>query len=213
MVVATARRGAVVDRVVVATDSQEVIDVCKSYGIEAILTSPAHLSGSDRVMEAVEILNLDANEVVINLQGDEPLIEPEVLEKVQSRVFKLKRPFKMVTCCKKITPKEAKNPDIVKVVIDQNWDALYFSRSLIPYYREKNEEFYWGHLGVYGFTVDSLRRFVKMKGNLEHIEKLEQLRVLENGEKIAVVPVESKAIGIDTPTDLQKVYQLLRKNK
>jgi 3-deoxy-manno-octulosonate cytidylyltransferase (CMP-KDO synthetase) len=213
MVVATARRGAMVDKVVVATDSQEVIEVCEEYGIEAILTSPSHPSGSDRVMEAVEILGLKGDEVIVNLQGDEPLIEPEILEKVKNRILELERPFKMATCCKKITPQEAQNPNIVKVVVDKNWDALYFSRSPIPYPRGEELEFYWGHLGIYAFSVDSLKKFVKMKGELEHIEKLEQLRVLENGEKISVVPVESQAIGVDTPHDLQKVHNFLRRKK
>ena len=209
MVVATAQRGAEVDKVVVATDSEEVVSVCKKFGVEAVLTSPTHPSGSDRVMEAVEILGLGADEVVINLQGDEPLIEPEILEKVRERVLELKRPFKMATCCKKISPTDAQNPDIVKVVVDYNWDALYFSRSPIPYPRGEELEFYWGHLGIYGFNVDSLKKFVQMKGRVEHIEKLEQLRVLENGEKIAVVPVESRAVGVDTPADLERVREIL----
>jgi 3-deoxy-manno-octulosonate cytidylyltransferase (CMP-KDO synthetase) len=204
IVVWTARRGAQVDRVVVATDSPEVLEVCKKFGIEGVLTSPTHRSGTDRVLEAVEKLGVSEGEVIINLQADEPFIEPEVLEAVKRGVESLNRQFKMVTCCRPIPPGEAQNPDIVKVVLDREGDALYFSRAPIPFHRERGEERYWGHLGIYGFDLPSLRRFVEMEGVLEQIEKLEQLRVLENREKIRVIPVESRAIGIDTPEDLER---------
>ena len=211
MVVATARRGMEVDRVVVATDSVEVMEVCLKYGIESVLTSPDHPSGTDRVNEAAEVLGLGEEELIINLQADEPLIEPEVIAKVKKRLEKLSRPFKMVSCYTPIGADEARNPNIVKVVVDRFGDALYFSRSPIPYPREGCK--FFGHLGIYGFDRRSLRRFVEMEGELEHIEKLEQLRVLENGEKIAMVEVKSGSIGVDTPADLELVRQLLIEEK
>jgi len=209
MVVATARRGLEVDRVVVATDSPEVIEVCQQYKIDAILTSPDHKSGTDRVNEAVELLGLGEEELIVNLQGDEPLIEPEVIERVLERLKNLKRSFKMVSCYKSIGFREVQDPHLVKVVVDRFGDALYFSRSPIPYHREGEGGQFFAHLGIYGFDRKSLRRFVQMEGWLEHLEKLEQLRVLENGEKIAMVEVESRGIGVDTWEDLELVRQLM----
>ena len=199
-----------VDDVVVATDSKEVADVCNSYGFEAVLTSSLHQSGSDRIKEASDILKLQDNEVVINMQGDEPFLEGEILEKVKDEVLKLKRDFKMVSCYKEISELEAEDSNLVKVVIDKNSDALYFSRSKIPFNRDNLSYTYKGHIGVYGFDKKSLDKFVNMKGSLEHIEKLEQLRVLENQEKIKMVKVNTNSFGIDTIEDLQKARDYVK---
>jgi 3-deoxy-manno-octulosonate cytidylyltransferase (CMP-KDO synthetase) len=198
-----------VDDVVIATDSQEVINVCKKYGFEAVITDKNHKSGSDRIKEAADILKLNENEIVINMQGDEPFLEPEILQKVKDKLNSLNRDFKMVSCYKIISELEAEDPNLVKVVIDKNSDALYFSRSKIPYNRDNQAHSYKGHLGIYGFNKKSLDKFTQMKGNLEHIEKLEQLRVIENGEKIAMIEVKSKSFGIDTKEDLEKARQMV----
>jgi 3-deoxy-manno-octulosonate cytidylyltransferase (CMP-KDO synthetase) len=198
-----------VDDVVIATDSQEVINVCKKYGFEAVITNKNHKSGSDRIKEAADILKLNENEIVINMQGDEPFLEPEILQKVKDKLNSLNRDFKMVSCYKIISELEAEDPNLVKVVIDKNSDALYFSRSKIPYNRDNQAHSYKGHLGIYGFNKKSLDKFTQMKGNLEHIEKLEQLRVIENGEKIAMIEVKSKSFGIDTKEDLEKAREMV----
>ena len=145
------------------------------------------------------------------MQGDEPFLEPQILQSVKNKLNEIKsRDFAMVSCYKKISELDAEDPNLVKVVIDSNKDAIYFSRSKIPYNRDNEPHIYFGHIGIYGFTKKSLDEFVKMKGNLEHIEKLEQLRVLENGKKIAMIKVETKSFGIDTKDDLEKARKWVK---
>jgi len=193
-----------VDDVCIATDSYEVIEVANKYGFQAVMTSPSHKSGSDRIKEAADILGLEDDEIVINMQGDEPFLEPEILEKVKTRLQTLKRDFKMVSCYKEIDELQANDPNLVKVILNKQNDAIYFSRSKIPYNRDNTPHKYFGHIGIYGFDKKSLDMFVNMQGNLEHIEKLEQLRVIENGFKIAMIEVKTKSFGIDTVEDLKK---------
>ena len=196
-----------VDDVLIATDAKEVIDVCKKYNFEAVMTDKNHKSGSDRIKEAADIIGLKNEEIVINMQGDEPFLEPEILKAVKEEITKLNRDFKMVSCYKEITELKAEDPNLVKVVIDQNSDAIYFSRSKIPYNRDNLPHTYKGHIGIYGFDKKSLDIFVNLKGKLEHIEKLEQLRVLENGYKIKMIKVKTKSFGIDTKEDLEKARE------
>jgi 3-deoxy-manno-octulosonate cytidylyltransferase (CMP-KDO synthetase) len=113
----------------------------------------------------------------------------------------------MVSCYKEIDELHAQDPNLVKVIIDTNSDAIYFSRSKIPYNRDDVPHTYFGHIGIYGFTKKSLDEFVTMQGRLEHIEKLEQLRVLENGKKIAMIKVKTESFGIDTKDDLEKARE------
>ena len=196
-----------VDDVLIATDAKEVVDVCKKYNFKAVITDKNHKSGSDRIKEAADIIGLNKNDIVINMQGDEPFLEPEILKAVQNELKKLNREFKMVSCFKEINELEAEDSNLVKVVIDQNSDAIYFSRSKIPYNRDNLPHTYKGHIGIYGFDKKSLDVFVKLKGHLEHIEKLEQLRVIENGKKIKMIKVKTKSFGIDTKEDLQKARE------
>jgi len=194
-----------VDDVCIATDSEEVIKVCKNYGFNAVITSKKHQSGSDRIKEAADILGLNDNDIVINMQGDEPFLEPEILQKVKNKLEEIKnRDFVMVSCYKEIDEISASDPNLVKVIMDVNNDAIYFSRSKIPYNRDDAPHQYYGHIGIYGFTKKSLDEFVKMKGIIEHIEKLEQLRVIENGKKIAMIKVKTESFGIDTKDDLER---------
>jgi len=204
MIIRCANIAKEVDDVVIATDSKEVIEVCKKYNFEAIMTDKNHKSGSDRIKEASDILGLNENEIIINMQGDEPFLEPEILQKVKETLNNLNRDFKMVSCYKIIDELSAEDPNLVKVIIDKNSDAIYFSRSKIPYNRDNAPHHYKGHLGIYGFDKKSLDKFTKMKGHLEHIEKLEQLRVIENGEKIKMIKVKTKSFGIDTKEDLER---------
>jgi 3-deoxy-manno-octulosonate cytidylyltransferase (CMP-KDO synthetase) len=209
MVIKTALTAKKVDEVVIATDSEEVIKVAQKYNINAILTDKNHKSGSDRIKEASDILKLKENELIINLQADEPFIEKEVLEKLKVTLEEIKnREFVMASCYKKIDEIEAEDPNIVKVVIDKNSDAIYFSRSKIPYNRDNSVHTYKGHIGLYGFNKKSLDKFCEISAEIEDIEKLEQLRVIYHGYKINMIEVETNSIGIDTIEDLEKARNL-----
>jgi len=202
MVIATAKRVEKLDSVLIATDSQEVINIAKAYGFDAVMTSDKHKSGTDRINEAVGKLNLKDDEVIVNVQADEPFIEPEV---VQSVIDKVKESGCFMASCYKIIGQEfADDPNHVKVITDKNENAIYFSRSKIPYDREENLE-YFGHLGIYGFTKKSLREFCSMSpAPQENIEKLEQLRAIYYDKKIAMIKVQSNSFGIDTKEDLER---------
>ncbi len=209
MVIRTAMTAQKVDKVVIATDSEEVIKVAKEYNVKAILTDKNHKSGSDRIKEASDILNLKEDELIINLQGDEPFIEKEILTKLKTTLEEIKnRDFVMASCYKKIDEIEAEDPNIVKVVIDKNSDAIYFSRSKIPYNRDNSVHIYKGHIGLYGFNKKSLDKFCEMSAEIEDIEKLEQLRVIFHSYKIKMIEVQTNSIGIDTIEDLEKARSL-----
>ncbi len=207
MIIRCAKIAKKVDDVAIATDSKEVIEICDKYGFKAVLTDKNHKSGSDRIKEAADILGLKKDDLIINMQGDEPFLEPEILEKVKNELKNIKDEFKMASCYKEINELDAEDPNLVKVVIDQYSNALYFSRSKIPYNRDNVSHIYKGHIGIYGFNKKSLDIFVNLKGHLEHIEKLEQLRVIENGFKIKMIKVKTKSFGIDTKEDLQKARE------
>jgi len=211
MVIRTAQIALKIDNTVVATDSKEVLDIVKSYNIDAVLTSKEHKSGTDRVYEAVEKLQLDESEPIINLQADEPFIEKEVIEELLKLTKKnsKNRDILINSCYKEIDSTKAQNPNIVKVITDHNNIALYFSRAPIPFIRDKKEIIYKAHIGIYGFTKDSLRVFCTLPhAPLEDIEKLEQLRALYFGYKIAMVRVNTDSFGIDTKEDLKRALEL-----
>jgi len=210
MVIRTAQAVSSIDRVAIATDSQEVIDIAKEYNIEAVLTSTKHQSGTDRIYEASQKLGLDDSEIIINVQGDEPFIEIEVVQ----AIFDLTKSnasndrVMMNSCYKYINNPEADDPNIVKVVTDDNDIALYFSRAKVPYPRDHRFDHYKGHIGIYGFTKKSLEKFCQLSVSpLENIEKLEQLRGLYHGYEVAMVEVETQSFGIDTPEDLEKALK------
>jgi 3-deoxy-manno-octulosonate cytidylyltransferase (CMP-KDO synthetase) len=210
MVIRTAQAVASIDKVAIATDSQEVIDIASSYGIKAIMTSNKHNSGTDRIFEASEKLNLSDDEVIINVQGDEPFIEVDVVQAVFDLTKKNKKNSQIImnSCYKNINNPEADDPNIVKLVTTDEGIALYFSRAKIPYPRDHHFDSYKGHIGIYGFTKKSLETFCKLSpAPLEDIEKLEQLRALYHGFKIAMTKVETKSFGIDTPEDLERALK------
>jgi len=210
MVIRTAKAVEGIDTVVIATDSQEVITIARAHNVDAILTSETHQSGTDRIYEAVEKLRLDENEIIINVQGDEPFIETNVVQSIYNLTKKNKDNHRIMinSCYKSISNPEADDPNIVKVVTDDNDIALYFSRSKIPYPRDHHFNAYKGHLGIYGFTVKSLKQFCSLSAApLEDIEKLEQLRALHHGYDVAMTEVHTKSFGIDTPEDLEKALK------
>jgi 3-deoxy-manno-octulosonate cytidylyltransferase (CMP-KDO synthetase) len=213
MVIRTAMAVDSIDKVVIATDSQDVIAIARKYGIDAVMTSEHHQSGTDRIYEAVQKLGLPDNEIVINVQGDEPFIETDVVRAIYHLTQKNKdeKKIMMNSCYKYISNPEADDPNLVKVVTDRDDIALYFSRAKIPYPRDHHFEHYKGHLGIYGFTVNSLELFCSLPpAPLEHIEKLEQLRALYHGYKIAMAEVQTQSFGIDTQEDLERAIKYHR---
>ncbi len=207
-----------VDEVIVATDDQRIEEAVRSFGGKAVMTSPTHFTGTDRVAEVARKLK---SEIIVNIQGDEPLIKGNVIDKA-IRPLIVDDTLQMSTLMTRIEEvKDWLNPHIVKVVVDQKNFALYFSRSPIPFPRElqigRLESNPFGtrrplpkrvvtHIGVYVFRRKFLLHFSKMKPTpLEKLEKLEQLRVLENGYRIKVNLVEYEPLSVDTPEDLQRV--------
>ena len=203
----------VLDDVYVATDDKRIFDKVRSFGGKVIMTSDAHRSGTDRCYEAFTKLD-DWFDVVINVQGDEPFIQPEQIEALKNCFADDET--QIATLVKKITDKDGVevlfNPNSPKVVIDKQNNALYFSRSPIPYKRgsdEKNwiaEHDYYKHVGVYAYRSEVLSQIVQMPpSKLELAESLEQLRWLENGLKIKAGFTDVETVGIDTPEDLEKI--------
>ncbi len=208
MVIRTAQAVASLDPVVIATDSREVVELAESYGIRAVMTSESHQSGTDRIYEAASILGLPDDEIILNVQADEPFIEEEVVERVYTLTNASAGNPEILACSayKIVSNPEADDPNLVKVVTDDEGMALYFSRAKIPYPRDHHFDAYKGHLGLYGYTMASLRTYCSLEPSaLERIEKLEQLRILAHGYRIAMTEVETESFGIDTPEDLQKV--------
>ena len=198
------------DDVFVVTDSDLIYDEIVSHGGKAIRSIKQHESGSDRIAEAVENLDVD---IVINVQGDEPFIDAEPLAKV-IEVFRndIDRKVDLASLMREITNEDdINNPNNVKVVVDQNGFALYFSRSIIPYPREKNVGVrYMQHIGIYAFRKQALLDFYSLPmKSLEASEKLEQLRYLEFGKRIKMIETTHVGIGIDTPEDLEKARKML----
>ncbi len=211
MVVRTAKRVAHLDRVVVAADDELIIKVCKEHGIEAMLTSTTHKSGTDRIYECATILNLEDDELIINVQADEPFIEPVVVEALLKRLQTLQNadePFIMGSCYNAINAQAAEDPNLVKVVLDSADNAIYFSRAQIPYNRGGGAK-YFGHIGIYGFSKKSLNEFCNLgDAPIEDIEKLEQLRAIYHQKKISMVKVASTGFGIDTQEDLARAIEI-----
>jgi len=204
-----AKEARCLDDLIIATDSDEVIKAVKSFGGKALYTSKDQPSGTDRIAEVVNPLDVD---IIINIQGDEPLIHHSMIDGLVDTLSEDKR-VPMATVVKKITRRdEIANPGVVKVVIDKDGYALYFSRSPIPYFRETGEDkrLYYKHIGIYAYTKDFLFTYTNLpKSRLEEAEKLEQLRALENGYRIKTIETEFDTIGVDTLEDLKKVEKAL----
>ena len=195
------------EEVIVATDDQKVADVVKSFGGEVVMTSPEHPSGTDRLAEVA--LNYPDVDVIVNVQGDEPMITPQVIDALAEAFIKDEK-LTMATLKTLMDPEEYDNPNVVKVVTDLHDYALYFSRSLLPYPRKKTEDFKaYKHIGIYAYRRDFLLQYAALEPTcLEQIESLEQLRVLENGFKIKVLNTDFHGIGIDTQEDLEAVNKI-----
>lgn len=194
----------------VATDSLEIKKTVLGFGGKAVMTAETHLSGSDRLAEAAQILSLAEEDIVLNIQGDQPAFDPEQAA-LAARPLQEDPTLEMGTLALPLTdPEDIQNPNHVKVVFNNSNDALYFSRAPIPWPRDK-EQCYYKHVGIYAYRVGFLRQFVRLpEGRLERIEKLEQLRALENGARIKVVLASGLSPEVDVPGDVQAAEAALR---
>lgn len=204
MFIKTAKQAQNVDKVAIAVDDEKILKIAQDYGFLAILTDKNHQSGTDRINEAAKILNLKNDEIIINLQADEPFFETQNLEKFANFASqKIKNGAFMASAYKKISPEDANEPNLVKVILDNFGDALYFSRAKIPFERTPFNGFL-GHIGIYAYSVKNLQEFCSFETSiLENTEKLEQLRAISQGKKIAMCQMQTQSIGIDTQDDLK----------
>lgn len=194
--------------VVVATDDARVLAAMESFGGKALMTAKDHPTGTDRLAEVAGVY--DNYDVIINVQGDEPLIAPEIIDALAA-AFTEEPELKMATVMTEIEDAEKNNPNNVKVVTDKNGYALYFSRSLIPYPRTAGVVPVYKHIGIYAYRRDFLLAYAKMQPTpLEQSESLEQLRALENGYRIKVIKTDCKFVGVDTPEDLARVNAIYK---
>lgn len=205
-----ARQCPELSEILLATDDDRIVSAAKELGVPVVMTRDDHPSGTDRVLEAAELLGVPEDAVVVNIQGDEPALDAAMLTE-------LIRPFtapevQVTTLVRKIDSKEAENPDRVKVVFAKDGRALYFSRSLIPYSSWGQTDKFYVHVGLYAFRMNILKQFVALRQSyLETLEKLEQLRFLENGIPIHVIVTDYQNIEVDRPEDIETVSKVLMK--
>lgn len=210
-VVERVRQAKQVSRVVVATDDQRIKSAVEAFGGEAILTRADHANGTDRVAEVAAHV---AARIYVNVQGDEPLIDPGTVDAVIAAMLE-DDSVQIATPCVAIEqPKDIMDPNIVKVVRDFDGNGIYFSRAPIPWVRDTNASVkaqHWKHLGLYGYRREALLEYQTLPpGELERIEQLEQLRWLENGFRIRVAETDYDAVSVDVPSDIERVEKLLR---
>ena len=206
-VVERVRQSATPDRVIVATDDDRIMAAVEAFGGEAMLTATDHPTGTDRLAEVAEAFQ--SVDLVINVQGDEPLIPPQAIDALAA-AFTDRPDLQMATLISELEDADAENPAAVKVVASLDGHALYFSRSLIPYPRNPGSQCrYYKHIGVYAYRRDFLLQYAKLPPTpLEQTESLEQLRALEHGFRIRLIETEFRSIGVDTPEDLQRVRKM-----
>ena len=203
-----ARRCPELARVVLATDDTRIFDAAESLQVPVVMTRPDHRSGTDRVLEAAKSINAEADAVVVNIQGDEPALEPAMLTEL---LMPLQNPEVLVsTPVREMDAAEARNPDRVKVAVARDGRALYFSRASIPHRRKGRDTTVYVHIGIYAFRISILEKFVALdQSPLETAEKLEQLRLLENNIPIHIVATEHQSIGVDRPEDIPIVTKIM----
>lgn len=206
-----ARQAIVLDEVIIACDDERIAAASRKFGAKVVLTAKEHPCGTDRIIEAVNPLDV---KIVINIQADEPLVHPAMIDTLAQALIDDNK-IAMATLMRKIdNPAQINDPHIVKVVVDKNNFALYFSRAAVPYHpkeSEVKEPLYYKHIGLYGYTKDFLFIYKNLPvSRLENTERLEQLRVLEAGYRIKVVETKYDSIGVDTPEDLEKAKHYLK---
>lgn len=207
-----AKQAKMLDELIIACDDERVASVARDFGAKVVMTSRGHASGTDRISEVVNPLDV---KIVVNIQGDEPLIHPMMIDSV-ARALLEDSSLSMATVIKKITdPLSINDPHVVKAVIDRDNFALYFSRAAIPYLAVNSEvetPVYYKHIGLYGYTKDFLFTYKNLPpSGLEKTECLEQLRVLYGGLRIKAIETKFDTVGVDTPQDLERLKELLEK--
>jgi len=209
-----AKQAIILDELIIACDDERVAQVAREFGAKVVSTAKGHASGTDRIVEVINPLDV---KVIVNIQGDEPLIHPVMIDKVAQELLDNPK-ASMATIMKKIEdPKEIDDPNVVKVVVDKNNFALYFSRAPIPFRAATSDiknPAYYKHIGLYAYSKDFLFTYRNMpSSNLEKVEKLEQLRVLEEGYRIKVIETKYDTIGVDTPEDLERAEKYFKEHK
>ncbi len=201
-------------RVIIACDDERILKAGQQFGAEVVMTSVNHPSGTDRIAEAIAPYKAD---IVVNIQGDEPLIDAQSIDNLAISLVEEKKAVASTLIKKTTNQEEIESPHVVKVVVDKEGYALYFSRSIIPFYRERNVSngvSYYKHLGLYAYKRDFLQQYVQLpRTPLEMAEQLEQLRILEAGYKIKTVVTEVETVGVDTKEDLQKVEEIIHRGR
>ena len=206
-----------IERIIIATDDRRIKKVATAFGADVMMTSIKHQSGTDRIAEAVR--KLEKKETfshVINVQGDEPLIDGRLIDRL-AKMMMQDPEVEMISAATPLSDEAHRNdPNVVKVVLDQKKNALYFSRSLLPYHRDTHDSKSMVrpllHLGIYGFRKDILKKYVGYRPSpLERCEKLEQLRALEHGIKIRILTTSHRALGVDTPEDAKRIEAYFHK--
>jgi 3-deoxy-manno-octulosonate cytidylyltransferase (CMP-KDO synthetase) len=210
-VVERVRRAERVTRIVVATEDQRIKLAVEGFGAEAIMTRADHRTGTDRVAEVATHI---AAAIYVNVQGDEPLIDPAAIDAVVGAMQEDEAIQLATPCGAIVDPKEIMDPNVVKAVRDFDGNALYFSRAPIPWVRDREEKVtaeFWKHIGLYAFRREALLEFPTLPpGELEKLEQLEQLRWLENGFRMRIVETDYDAVSVDVPADVERVEKLLR---
>lgn len=209
-----AKKAKLLDDLIIACDDERIMEAAALFGAKAVLTAKAHACGTDRIAEAVNPLDV---KIVINIQADEPLVQPLMIDSVAHALMDDDKLY-MATLMKKIEdPKEVKDPNVVKVIVDKNNFAIYFSRATIPYHAQASEikhPVYYKHIGLYGYTKDFLFTYKNLTSSeLEKVERLEQLRAIEKGYRIKVVETKFETIGVDTPQDMERVKERIRQEE
>ena len=205
-----AKKSSIINEVVVTTDSEEIVKVCNRYQIEAVMTREDHLTGTDRLAEVAAKRNAD---IYVNVQGDEPLIEPETIDKAVNTLLE-DRSFEVVNLCAKIENyTDLVDVTVPKVAVGPGQKAIFFSRSPIPYPKNPNSIIYFRQVCIYVFTKKSLITFSKLRqGPLETAEEIELLRFLEHGIPIKMAEVKTRSFGIDTPADLKRAFRVIKED-
>ena len=200
------------DGVWVATDDGRIKECVEAFGGHVVMTRDDHPSGSDRLAEAAALLDLAPDDIVINIQGDQPVFPPDLISRL-AEVLNRDPEVVMVTPVRQINDAvAAANPNVVKAVFDRAGRALYFSRSPLPFWRDGGQAYFYKHIGIYAYRVQFLKEFVHLPaGRWEEAEKLEQLRALEHGYPIHIVETDGDTQEVDSPEDLQKVEEFLRR--
>jgi 3-deoxy-manno-octulosonate cytidylyltransferase (CMP-KDO synthetase) len=211
-----ARQATRISRVIIATDDERIVKAALGFGAEAVITRAEHRSGTERVAEVAAHDQSSGEEIFVNVQGDEPLVEPDAIDTLVEAI-EAEEGVSVATLMVPITkPADIMDPNIVKVVLDFDGNALYFSRAPIPWVRDREAPVHaqhMKHLGLYGFRRDALLDFPTLPvGDLERIEQLEQLRWMENGYKIRVAETQHDSVSVDVPEDVSRVEALLRRS-